>query len=104
MLADSNSTLSPVAKWTRRFIAMLFLCLVIVVYGRALSFGRWPPGHPWAGLFFLTAAAMSCAQSLGPHFQHRSWRDAGSVISAVLAVLGLLWAILWYMSATGWPT
>ena len=44
-------------KWILRCVAAFVLGVLVWVYWSELSYGKYPSGHPWCGLTFLTMAA-----------------------------------------------
>ncbi len=85
------------AIWTRRVSGAVILGIVVFLYAQALATGTWPPSHPWSGL----ALSLAAAQMLW--MTHSSYREIPpkrrNLITIPIAILTLLAALLWLLSA-----
>lgn len=100
-MLESDPKAIAVTRWGQRCLAILFVALVVGVYWTSLSNGRWPVGHPWSGLFFLTFAAGFWARSFAPSSRPVWPPTVPGVVAVVLFALSFVWSILWYMNAIG---
>ena len=91
---------SPVTRWFLRLAAIVILGIVAVTYSKAIEIGRLPPSHPYAAISLsLTALMLGAFSSTAA----RSVRSA-RVLFAVVGVMFLISAALWFLSASLRPS